>query len=73
LLAEIGGQMCEDEAKRLILKKLFDLVNSELNRYLNFAMRELVQESLNRPTVTIARPYPDKSNEKAWPSCHCNK
>jgi type I restriction enzyme M protein len=42
LLKEIGGQLTEDEAKRLILKKIYDLVNNELNRYLSAAKRTLV-------------------------------
>jgi type I restriction enzyme M protein len=40
---EIGGQLTEEEAKTLILKKLHDLAETELNRYLNAAKRELVQ------------------------------
>jgi type I restriction enzyme M protein len=33
LVASIGGQLTESEAKTLILKKLHDLANQELNRY----------------------------------------
>jgi len=43
LFLEIGGQLTEEEAKTLILKKLHDLATTELNRYLNAAKRELVQ------------------------------
>jgi type I restriction enzyme M protein len=43
LLAAIGGQLTEEEAKTLILKKLYDLANTELNRYLNAEKRRLVQ------------------------------
>jgi len=43
LLASIGGQLTEDEAKTLILKKLYDLASAELNRYLNAEKRRLVQ------------------------------
>ena len=43
LLAAIGGQLTEEEARTLILKKLYDLANSELNRYLNAEKRRLVQ------------------------------
>jgi type I restriction enzyme M protein len=43
ILARIGGQLTEAEAKTLILKKLYDLVNQELNRYLNAEKRNLVQ------------------------------
>jgi type I restriction enzyme M protein len=43
LLAAIGGQLTEEEARTLILKKLYDLANTELNRYLNAEKRRLVQ------------------------------
>ena len=42
LLEKIGGQLTEDDARRLILKKLYDLVNNELNRYLGAEKRTLV-------------------------------
>ena len=42
LIAEIGGQLTEEEAQRLILKKLYDIANSELNRYLNAEKRVLI-------------------------------
>jgi type I restriction enzyme M protein len=41
LLASIGGQLTDTEAKTLILKKLYDLANHELNRYLNAEKRVL--------------------------------
>jgi len=43
LLAEIAGQLTDDEAKRLILKKLYDIASQELERYLNAEKRALVQ------------------------------
>lgn len=43
LLTSIGGQFREGEAKTLILRKLYDLVNQELNRYLNAEKRKLIQ------------------------------
>ena len=43
LLNAIGGQLTEDEARRLILNKLYDLVRHELNRYLNAEKRGLIQ------------------------------
>jgi len=43
LLTDIGGQLTEDEAKRLILKKIYDIANVELERYLNAEKRLLVQ------------------------------
>jgi len=43
LLAEIGGQLTVEEAKRLILKKLYDIAGRELERYLNTEMRALIK------------------------------
>jgi type I restriction enzyme M protein len=43
VFAAIGGQVTEDEAKALILKKLHDLADQELNRYLNASKRHLIQ------------------------------
>lgn len=42
LMSEIGGRLTEEEARRLILKKLYDIANSELNRYLNAEKRHLI-------------------------------
>jgi type I restriction enzyme M protein len=42
LLILIGGQLSEDDAKRLILKKLHDIANTELLRYLNAEKRSLI-------------------------------
>jgi type I restriction enzyme M protein len=42
VLEAIAGQITEEEAKRLILKKLHDLANKELLRYLNAEKRALV-------------------------------
>jgi type I restriction enzyme M protein len=47
LVAGIGGQLTETEAKTLILKKLYDLANHELNRYLNAEKRRLIQQVEN--------------------------
>ena len=49
LLASIGGQLTETEAKTLILKKLYDLANQELNRYLNNEKR--VTHTARRETL----------------------
>ena len=43
LVASVGGQLTEVEAKTLILKKLYDLAKQELNRYLNAEKRVLIQ------------------------------
>ncbi len=42
ILAAIGGQLTEAEARGLILKKIYDLVASELSRYLNAEKRRLI-------------------------------
>jgi len=47
LLTAIGGQLTEEEAHRLILKKIYVLVSSELNRYLDAEKRSLVQLVVN--------------------------
>lgn len=43
LLTEIGGQLTVEEAKLLILKKLYDIASGELERYLNSERRALIQ------------------------------
>jgi type I restriction enzyme M protein len=43
ILAAIGGQISQEEARRLILEKLYDLVHKELDRYLNAEKRRLFQ------------------------------
>ena len=42
LLAAIGGKLTDVEAKRLILKKLYDIARAELERYLNVEKRSLM-------------------------------
>ncbi len=42
ILAQIGGQLSEDEACELILAKLYDIAHAELERYLNAEKRSLV-------------------------------
>ena len=42
LLASMGGPLNETEAKTLILKKLYDLANEQMNRYLNAEKKVLV-------------------------------
>ena len=41
MLDTINGQLTDDEAKHLILKKLYDIANTELERYLNAELRQL--------------------------------
>jgi type I restriction enzyme M protein len=47
LLAAIGGQLTDEEAKRLILKKLYDIASAEQERYLNTEKRLLIQSVEN--------------------------
>ena len=42
ILAAIGGRLTEEQARCLILKKLYDLASGELTRYLNAEKRGLV-------------------------------
>ena len=42
ILEAINGQLTDDEAKHLILKKLYDIASTELERYLNAEMRHLI-------------------------------
>ena len=42
MLEAINGQLTDDEAKYLILKKLYDIASAELERYLNAEMRQLI-------------------------------
>jgi len=42
LLMEIGGQITDAESQKLILKKHFDLINDQLQRYLSKEIRILV-------------------------------
>ena len=39
----IGGQISEADARRLILKKIYDVARAELDRYLNTEKRMLVR------------------------------
>lgn len=43
LVAQIGGHLDIEEAKRLILKKLYDIACQELERYLSAEKRALIQ------------------------------
>lgn len=42
LFQEIGGQLTVEETKRLILKKLYEIIKKELERYLNTEKRNLI-------------------------------
>ena len=57
VLAEIGSQLSGEEAKKLILKKAYDLIRSELDRYVGGEKRALVHgvEDLWRRYAKSAR------------------
>ncbi len=65
LLAAIGGQLTEEEARSLILKKLYDLAHNELNRYLNAEKRGLfaVVENLWDKYAVSSRELEELRNE----------
>ncbi len=42
LITQIGGRLSEDEARHLILTKLYDIAHAELERYLSAEKRSLV-------------------------------
>ncbi len=42
VLEALGGSLTDDEAKHLILKKLYDIVSTEFERYLNAEIRHLI-------------------------------
>lgn len=42
ILSEIGGQLSEAEARRLILKKIYDIARSQQERYLSAEKRRLL-------------------------------
>ena len=66
LIAEIGGQLTDEEAKRLILKKLYDIAGRELERYLNAEKRALIQgvENLWNKYAISSRELERKREEK---------
>lgn len=41
-MTEIGGQLTDEAAKMLILRKLYDWVKEQLTRYLNVEKRSLI-------------------------------
>ncbi len=65
LLEEIGGIITEAECQNLILKKHFDIINNQLQRYLNAEKRTLVgaYENLFDKYFTSAQSIEDKRNE----------
>jgi type I restriction enzyme M protein len=65
LLVFIGGQLTEEEARRLILKKLYNLANTELTRYLSAEKRGLIQvvENLWDKYAVSSRELESERNE----------
>lgn len=64
LLADIGGIITEEESQKLILKKHFDIINNQLQRYLNAEKRALVAayENLYDKYFTSAKSIEAKRN-----------
>ena len=64
ILEAINGQLTDDEAKHLILKKLYDIASTELERYLNAEMRSLVSgvENLWSKYASSSRKLEDERN-----------
>lgn len=65
LLAEIGGMITTEESQKLILKKHFDIINDQLQRYLNAEKRALVAayENLFDKYYTSAQTIEQKREE----------
>lgn len=65
ILTVIGGRLTEEEARRLILKKLYDLASHELNRYLNAEKRGLIRvvENLWDKYAVSSRELESERNE----------
>ena len=57
LLETIGGQLTDGETKFLVLKKLYDILNAELKRYLTVEIRRLISgiENLRRKYAVSGR------------------
>ena len=68
VLKAIGGQISEVDARRLILKKIYDIARAELDRYLNAEKRVLVRaiESLwEKYAVSLTRLEAARSDSMA--------
>lgn len=65
ILTAIGGQLTEEDARQLILKKLYDIALQELERYLNAEKRRLVQlvENLWDKYAVSSRELESERNE----------
>lgn len=65
LLKEIGGVITTEEAQTLILKKHFDIINNQLQRYLNAEKRALIAayENLWNKYALSAQSIEEKRND----------
>jgi type I restriction enzyme M protein len=65
LLTDIGGIITEAQSQKLILKKHFDIINNQLQRYLNAEKRALIAayENLYDKYFTSAHFIEAKRNE----------
>jgi type I restriction enzyme M protein len=65
LLIEIGGMITTDEAQKLILKKHFDIINNQLQRYLNAEKKALIgayENLFDKYFVSADRIEKDRNN-----------
>lgn len=64
LLEEIGGMITTEESQKLILKKHFDIINDQLQRYLNAEKRALIgaYDNLFDKYFTPAQTIEEKRN-----------
>ena len=67
VLEAIGGQISQADARRLILKKIYDIAHAELDRYLNAEKRALVRvvENLWEKYAIAADEVLDRTGEQA--------
>lgn len=65
ILKEIGGVISTEEAQKLILKKHFDIINNQLQRYLNTEKRSLISayENLWNKYAVSAESIEEKRTE----------
>ena len=65
ILEEIGGMISTEEAQKLILKKHFDIINNQLQRYLNTEKRALISayENLWNKYAVSAQSIEEKRTE----------
>ena len=72
LLMVVGGQISEADARRLILKKIYNIARTELDRYLNAEKRVLVRVVENlweKYAISAEKLESDRANTLATMGC----